>query len=475
MATTSIWRVKGWLGKVVNYVENPEKTEQTGSYHARDSPDRDLSDVIRYAVNRQKTERTDDEDAEIVRSFVTGINCYPATAREEMQAVKRRFGKEDGTIAYHGYQSFAPGEATPEVAHEIGVKLARQLWGDRFQVIVATHLDRETHLHNHFVVNTVSFLDGKRYHRTKADYARMRALSDQLCREYRLSVIDQPQPRNGKPYGEWDAERQGKPVWRDLIRSDVDEAIRRSMTMQQFWSCLHGMGYEVKQGKHIALRPPGKERFVRLSGKLGEEYTVEAIRDRILSRSAPVRPLPVPKRAPVRRTLRGPAPPKKVTGFRALYYHYCFLLGVFPKRTQASNKRLHFLLREDLLKLESITNQTRLLARHHIDTDRQLLSYKEGLEQEIERCTEQRRSLCLERRHVSTTGYQQKLAYLAGEIQACNETLSQLRKEVRLCEEIAVRSGVMSANMQRIREDARHDRKETKQHEQFRRRGGTGR
>ena len=90
----------------------------------------------------------------------------PATARSEMMAVKKRYGKDEGIMAFHGYQSFAPGECTPAMAHEIGVRLARELWGERFQVLVATHLDKAHHLHNHFVVNSVSYADGKRYHRT---------------------------------------------------------------------------------------------------------------------------------------------------------------------------------------------------------------------------------------------------------------------------------------------------------------------
>ena len=154
MATTSIWRVKGWLGKVVVYVENPDKTTNPKFFTDKDMAEQDgqeLSDVIRYAVNSRKTQKADNEDCAVVHRFVSGINCSPSTARDEMLAVKKRFGKEDGTVAYHGYQSFAPGEATPELAHEIGVKLATRLWGDRYQVIVATHLDKENHLHNHFV------------------------------------------------------------------------------------------------------------------------------------------------------------------------------------------------------------------------------------------------------------------------------------------------------------------------------------
>lgn len=160
MATTSIWAVKGWLGKVVLYIENPDKTDNPKFYRQEELTDvqtQSLSDVIDYAVRAEKTTVIpDDESAMVVRQFISGINCLPSTARDEMLAVKKRFGKEDGVIAYHGYQSFAPGEATPELAHEIGVKLAQRLWGERYQVLVATHLDKENHLHNHFVLNTVA-------------------------------------------------------------------------------------------------------------------------------------------------------------------------------------------------------------------------------------------------------------------------------------------------------------------------------
>lgn len=140
-----------------------------------------LDDVLHYAMNEAKTtlpqgeaSKLDDEGIEKKQQLVSGINCLPGTARFEMMAVKKRFGKEGGTVAYHGYQSFATGEVTPEVAHEIGVKLARNLWGDRYQVLVATHLDKASHIHNHFLINTVSFLDGKKFYRNNKDYYDMR-------------------------------------------------------------------------------------------------------------------------------------------------------------------------------------------------------------------------------------------------------------------------------------------------------------
>ena len=282
MATTSIWRVKGWLGKVVIYAENPEKTANPKFYADRELNEQDgqqLSDVIRYAINSEKTQEMGSEDGAPLHRFVSGINCSPATARDEMLAVKKRFGKEDGTVAYHGYQSFAPGEATPELAHEIGVKLATRLWGDRYQVIVATHLDKENHLHNHFVVNTVSFADGIKYHRTRKDYHEMQTVSDELCREYGLSVIEQPQQGRGKQYGEWRAEQEQRPTWRGLIRADIDEAIRQAMTERQFFDALRKKGYAVKVGKDISVRPPGKERFVRLMRNFGEDYSLDSIRE----------------------------------------------------------------------------------------------------------------------------------------------------------------------------------------------------
>ena len=132
-----------------------------------------LADVIEYAADTSITEK---------ELFVSGVNCNSETAREEMIATKNAFGKNDGICGYHGIQSFKPGEVTPEIAHEIGVKLARQMWGDHFQVVVATHLD-QNHIHNHFIVNSVAFTDGHRLWKEK-NYWKMRAQSDELCREY---------------------------------------------------------------------------------------------------------------------------------------------------------------------------------------------------------------------------------------------------------------------------------------------------
>ena len=167
MAVTKIWKITNNLGKVINYSENGKKTKRTS-----------LDDTLDYAMNKDKTEK---------QFFVTGINCDARIASDEMNLVKLQYNKTDGIQGFHAYQSFEETKEetnlTPEIAHEIGVKLANQLWGDRFQVVVTTHLNTG-HLHNHFVINSVSFKDGKRFYDNKSSYGYMRHESDELCKEY---------------------------------------------------------------------------------------------------------------------------------------------------------------------------------------------------------------------------------------------------------------------------------------------------
>lgn len=339
MATTSLWKVEGSVGRVVRYAGNPDKTE---------GPAR----AIAYAADPSKTERM---------LYVTGVNCLPGTAAEEMNATKRQFGKTGGIVAFHGYQSFAPGEADPQTAHEIGVSLARELWGDRFEVLVATHLDRG-HLHNHFVINSVSFADGGRFHRDNRCYREMREASDRLCRERGLSVVESPVPGRSKHYAEWAAERAGRPTWRGLIKEDVDEAIARATSLRQFCRNLGAIGYEVKVGKDISVRPPGKERFVRLARNFGPGYTQEKIAQRIVAARRPGPPVRRPRPAPP------PRPPKAPRGsVVALYRRYRYLLGGYrPGGGDAA--RTHFLLREDLRHLDRIDEEISLIEREGLGT-----------------------------------------------------------------------------------------------------------
>ena len=267
MATTRIWKVQSNLFRVVNYAKDETKTENP---KWNDEQYQALQDVMDYAMNDFKTEK---------RFYVTALNCNADYARTQMQMTKKQFGKEDKILAWHGYQSFAENEVDADTAHEIGVKLAQRLWSE-FQVIVATHLNTKC-FHNHFVLNSVSFLDGKKFNACKESYRKMRVESDLLCKEYGLSIITEHKEYYPKHYTEWDAEQKGLPTWRSAIRVDVDAGLRNSMTWTSFLRIMQNRGYEIKYGKHIAIRPPGKERFIRLRS-LGEDYTEVKIRESIL-------------------------------------------------------------------------------------------------------------------------------------------------------------------------------------------------
>ena len=477
IAATSIWSVKGWLGRVVIYVENPEKTQNPKFYQEQDMPEtsvQGLIDVINYAARSNKTLLAD-EGKEIMRRFVTGVNCQAETARDEMMAVKKHYGKTEGVVAYHGYQSFAIGEATPEMAHEIGIKLAEKLWGDRFQVIVTTHLDKENHLHNHFVLNNVSMVDGMKYYRSEQDYYNMQKESDALCREYGLSVIENAKRGKSKHYAEWQAERNGKPTYRSTIKSDVDTAIRRSMTESQFWENIKKMGYHIKFGEDITLRAEGKERGLKLSRHFGDDYTIESIRRRILEQTRPEHPSPLQKTPPKKAQFKGIfQKTKRMTGLRALYFYYLYRMGVLPKKRKPTSKRVYFLLREDIRYTQNISREARLLAKHGIDTAPQLAEYMERQKAQISTLYTQRKLLRNQARAAKSKNgadnpKNETLEALKSEITTITDKLKELRREVRLCEDIGRRSNVMLEKLGKEKEQIKTKGKDEKRHEQFRR------
>ena len=285
MAVTSIWPIKGRVDRVINYARNPEKTtegsyEELASLHA-------VGDVLEYAANDMKTER---------RSYVSCLNCEEETAAHQFIETKKLWqrisgrDKMGGRVCFHGYQSFKANEVTAEIAHEIGVKLAQELWGDRFEVVVATHCNTG-HYHNHFVLNSVSFADGLKFDNTPADYARMREVSDRLCREYAISVIENPGGR-AKHYAEWQAEQNGKPTHRGTIRADIDRAILASTTERDFLRVMGEMGYQIKTRskggkplKYPALKPPDAGGYFRFH-KLIDELSARTGRTIIGNKSA---------------------------------------------------------------------------------------------------------------------------------------------------------------------------------------------
>ena len=333
MAYTSVIPVRR-LDRTVDYVQNKAKTTP-----------KSLEEAVDYAANRDKTESA---------CFETGLGCTTTSAFEDMRLNTLRWHKETGVQGYHLVQSFAEGEVTPELAHQIGVEFAEQLLLGKYQAIVTTHLNTK-HYHNHIVWSAVSLENGKKYHsNSKSYYTEVRALSDALCQKYGLSIIETPESLRGKrQYEKWRAEENNQPTWRTAIRQDVDEAIQQSLTWRQFLSAMERKGYEVRMGrKYPVLRPPGKERFVRFK-TLGKRYTPEAIQTRILY---PQNYRPYVEKAPSvqhGRLHSGKKPHRKLTGLRALYYRYLYELGALPRKP----RRPSYIVRQDAYKLDQRIRQ----------------------------------------------------------------------------------------------------------------------
>ena len=424
MAYTSVIPVRR-LDRAVKYVMNKEKTTAVS-----------LQDALDYAANRDKTEQS---------CFESSYACTLETAFTDMRQTKERWHKSGGVQGYHLVQSFAAGEVTPELANQIAKELADRVLGGRYEYVIGTHLNTG-HIHSHIVWNSVSRIDGKKYHSNGKSYVtEIRAVSDELCRKYKLSVIDTENSNHvAKPYAEWMAEKNSQPTWRTAIRQDVDEAIQQSLTWRQFLNALERNGYEVRMGrKYPVLRPPGKERFVRFK-TLGKRYTPEAIQTRILYpqfNRCFVENLP---RIQYGR-LHGGKPRRKLTGLRALYYRYLYELGALLRKPH----RPSYAVRQDAYKLDQRIRQMEFLSKHNIDTLAQLETHRQALQTEIGQLLTKRKQL-------------PKTDDVQSQHESVNTALKQLRQEERLCRKIAEHS----IEVQQHLTEARHDRAEQQQREQ---------
>ena len=427
MAYTSVIPVRR-LDRAVKYVMNKEKTTAVS-----------LQDALDYAANRDKTEQS---------CFESSYACTLETAFADMRQTKERWHKSGGVQGYHLVQSFAAGEVSPELAHQIAKELADRVLGGRYEYVIGTHLNTG-HIHSHIVWNSVSCVDGKKYRSNYKSYVtEIRAVSDELCRKYKLFVIDTENSHHvAKPYAEWLAEKNNQPTWRTAIRQDVDEAIQQSLTWRQFLTVLDRKGYEVRMGrKYPVLRPPGKERFVRFK-TLGKRYTPEAIQTRILYPQSYHPYVENPPTIQHGRLHSGKKPHRKLTGLRALYYRYLYELGALPRKPSCPS----YAVRQDAYKLDQRIRQMEFLSKHNIDTLEQLETHRKALQTEIGQLQTKRKQL-------------PKTDDVQSQHESVNTVLKKLRQEERLCRKIAEHS----IEVQQHLTEARRDRAEQQKQEQER-------
>ena len=217
--------------------------------------------------------------------LVSSYGCTAETADIEFGWTRRHAIDKGYNLGRHLIQAFSPGEVSPEEAHEIGMQLANEILGGKYEFVLTTHVDKG-HIHNHLIFNAVSFVDHKHYHSNKRSYHFIRRTSDRLCQEHGLSVIVPGQDK-GKSYIEHTAAKAGT-SYKARLKAAIDRLIPVSNDLEDLLSRLQREGYEIKRGKYISCRASDQERFTRLK-TLGVDYTEEAIRSRIDGGSRPSR------------------------------------------------------------------------------------------------------------------------------------------------------------------------------------------
>ena len=412
---------------VIDYAENPDKT--TDQKYLDD----DLYRALSYTQNDKKTDK---------KMYVSTINCPKHDPYGAMLATKRQFGKLGGNVAYHGFQSFKPGEATPEEAHQIGMETAQKMWGDEYQIVVTTHLNTDS-LHNHFVINSVSFKTGRKFENHVSDHYKLREISDAICREHNKSVLENATFFGGEKKAYW-VRKNGGQTHRDMLRRDINEALSMTASYAAFCRYLEGLGYHFtrdRNGNHPALIAPGWQRAVRLD-RLGEKYTPDAIRDRLIANQRLpelyVTHYPAKRRTPLMELEREMKRLGRMSSIELMFELFVALLKLCTGTNLSENKSVPLSpqLREEVRKMDQYAEDTRLLCKYHIGTAEELSAFRDETIQKIHALVQERTGIYNKIRRAA----EPEKTQLKEQAKAISKQIAPLRKELKCADRIWDRS-----------------------------------
>ena len=389
-----------------------------------------LQAVINYGKNGDKTENG---------ILVSSVNCSVETAYEEMALTKKFFHKEDKTLGYHIIQSFKGNEVSPKLANQIGKELTEELWGDKYQVVICTHINKEN-VHNHIILNSVSFTDGYKYHNSKAQIAFLKETSDRLCLNYGLSILDTPKANKQKEFRQKNIDyfnRTDKKMQKIII--DIDEAIKSSKKYSDFKLILKSKGYEnIKDsGKYLSLKTPYYSRNVRINRAFGEKYSVEGIKERIygyIKEDLP--PFANYKKKYYKKTYTGLKINMfllQTSSFYRLYVHYLYFFGILPANNEY--KELSPDYYKQKRKNNMIFEELNFLARYSFNSVSDVTKYKENLENKFPELKGKREILW---RKYKSADINKKTEILK-EINSLTEKIDKIQAQKNACDRIIAR------------------------------------
>ena len=329
------------------------------SFHARH-----LKRALDYVMNPEKTQGG---------RLVGAINCQADMAFEQMMDTKKQFGKTDKRQGYHIILSFKEDEVEPDRAFEITQKFVAEYLGDAYEAVFVVH-DNTDHVHSHIVFNSVSFVDGKKYRYEKGDWAKyIQPITNKLCQEYGLSIIDVEDGSKEKQhenYKDWSEYREGSFVWADMIKRDLDACILQANDFSGFLELLSEKGYEVKQGKYLAVRPQGMTRFRRCK-TLGENYSQEAIVERIAKEDLSFyQSQNEEKQAAIVKCYVKRYRRAKMSGLQKRYYAKLYRIGKLKKKPYSQVWKY----KDDIRKMHKLQEEYLFLVNHDIHSAEELVS-----------------------------------------------------------------------------------------------------
>ncbi len=420
MAVTKIWAVTDSVSRVLSYAANPDKTIYS-----------DICKALHYASDERKTVAGEEK-----AMFVTGVNCSAVTAFSEMISVQERFDKTTGNVAYHAYQSFKTGEVTPQLAHKLGVELAKRMWGGEYQVLVATHFNTATY-HNHLVINSVNMWSGKKFNCNEGAYWKLRSISDKLCKENGLTVIKNPKGKT--PRKLYFAEKNGEPTQYNLMREAIDKALEMSTNPKDFAYVMKRLGYVIDLNpyhKYATVRSLNSKKATRLY-RLGEAYDRDSIYDRMRDnlRNNPQKAyrlyreftakksfgVTIQKAYFVKGNLKNA---NKITGLKALYFKYLYMLGVLPKNKK--HKPLSPEMREACRRLDRYSEQVRLICDNRLTDISSVEVFIKNTDSQMKLISDYRKMLY---RKIKSCHEPTEKTKLVAKRDDCTKVLAKLRKD----------------------------------------------
>ena len=394
MATTSLWKFNSSLKKLLNYVTNEEKTNN--------------------------------------KEFVSGVNCLPNIAYKEMMNTKKQLFKTDGIECFHGYQSFISGKVTPEVAHEIGVKLAEKLWGDKYQVIVATHINTNN-IHNHFVLNSVSFKDGKKFTNRNKDYNNMQYESDNLCKEYGLSVLSKKYD-----YSKYVINN----LYKELMKDSIDYAIENANNYEKFVSIMNDLDYEITiRNDELSIKREPYKRNTRILKQFGEDYSFENIKKRILEEQPLFKHLPqayltVNTRLNYYNNSKNKLLSNKSNfSFLFLSSEKRFMVSVENALKTNMTKYTPELIRE-IKQMHEYSKQADFLTKYDIKTEIELNTFEKSIYEKMNPLKSERENLWKKHKRAKTENEKSKIENKIAEI---SKEIFPLTEDLKYCKQIRER------------------------------------